>query len=523
MRFLIGLIVIVVLAAGGWYFFLAPPGGGDGASITFQGPDKVYLGVPFDLNIGVNNGSGVLWRDVRLSLFFNQNLITKNLGTLGEGSLTSVPLELVAIAASEQQAEVTVSYLPEGVDSRFEKKESWALPLLEPAVKLEIGASEKIISGQELELKIDYKNVSQDDLDNLFLKIDYPGGFNFKKASLEPETGDNLWDLGGLRKNSEGKLSVFGNLATTEKESEFKIAILLEIRGTKEVISEERVKLVIEESPLAVAIILNETESYIARLGDNLNYAIGYQLAETVKKSEIKSALIKARLVGSMFDLTSLKINEGGAIKLGTNEIIWHLASVDLVEGSGSVTFSINTKSDYAIRRLSDRNFTLKIEAEAEAGKLSNRAELETKIAGQMKVETKALFYDADSGILNKPGQYTIHWFLSNTATDVKEVVVRAALAPAVTFTGIAKSNVDSNPSYNPETLSMVWKINRISAGSGLFGKPLEGIFQIQVPAGAAAPWPLLGETTVSAIDDFTGATLTNSYHALTTGDVPQQ
>ncbi len=510
-----GLILIAIVVIGGWYFFFSGNGNGENdAVITFQGPEKVYPGVPFELIVGVSNNSPNLWREVKLSVFFNKSLISKNLGNLGEGSLTSVPLELVSTTESENEAELVLSYLPEGVDSRFEKRERWSLPPTEAAIKLDVTASEKIVSGEEVELKVDYKNVSDGDLEDLFLKVDYPAGFKFSKASQDPSSSENFWELGGLRQGSTGTLSIFGNLASADKEAEFKVLVLRDVNRNKVSISEEMVKLVIEESPLIVGIVLNETENFIAKPGDMLHYAIGYS-----KKSKVKAetAVIKARLLGEMFDLATLTINDSGSIRAGSNEIIWRQK---IEEDGGAVTFSVRAKNEYSIRRLGDRDFTLKIKAEAAVGKLSNQTELETKLAGQVKIEVKGLFYDADSGIVNRAGQYTIHWLITNYATDIKDVVVRAPLPVGVIFTDAAKSNIDAKPIFDAVSQSVVWKVTRISAATGVVGRPVEGIFQVQSIQGSQQ---LLGETIITALDDFTGVTLIASAPAINSSQAAQQ
>ena len=58
-------------------------------------------------------------------------------------------------------------------------------------------------------------------------------------------------------------------------------------------------------------------------------------------------------------------------------------------------------------------------------------ADLETKVAGLVKIESKAYFRDADSGIANsgpwppkanQATQYTVHWRITNYATDISRV-----------------------------------------------------------------------------------------------------
>ena len=118
------------------------------------------------------------------------------------------------------------------------------------------------------------------------------------------------------------------------------------------------------------------------------------------------------------------------------------------------------------------------------------------------------------------PTNYTIHWFVSNYANDVKDVVVKAQLPTGVTFASNVKSNIDSKPVFNSSSNEVVWKINRIGATTGVIGKPLEAIFQIQaMPSGSNVGqyMTLLGETKSTAVDEFTGVELLSLATAVTT------
>ena len=68
--------------------------------------------------------------------------------------------------------------------------------------------------------------------------------------------------------------------------------------------------------------------------------------------------------------------------------------------------------------------------------------------------------------------------------------------------------------------LQVVWKINRMSATAGLVGPAPEVVFQIEaMPTSdmVGKLMPLMGPVSVTALDDFTGATITSSAPEITT------
>ena len=113
-----------------------------------------------------------------------------------------------------------------------------------------------------------------------------------------------------------------------------------------------------------------------------------------------------------------------------------------------------------------------------------------------------------------------MHWKLTNYATDVRGVIVRAKLSQGVTFTGKVQSNVDGAPAYDASTREVVWRLDRVSATTGLLGTAPEAIFQVaSVPdvSMRGKNVSLLGVTDLSATDDFTGIVIHSSAPEVTT------
>ncbi len=524
----IGLLLIVTtVVALGFYFFYNSDNTFK-SHVDFQSESNLYAGAPFDLVVNINNDSGNTWQNVKLSLSLPEGVVffgnspdkafeVKNFGNLGSGSLTQVTYKLMA--AKQGKIEALLSYMPEGVGSRFQEKQMWEIPSVQVPVSLTIEAPKEVVNGAKISFKINYQNTGDVDLENLYLEVSYPKDFSYEKSSIEPDLKKNVWNLDSLRKGSSGNLSIFGKLlGNTTGTLDFVASISKESQSAKYLLAQAKVSISTKESPLYIGIDLNETGGdYVAKPGDTLNYGIGYS----------QKADIKVKLIGSVFDLSTIQVYDGGFIQPGSNQIVWKNSNLD--EDGGSVTFSIKVKNDYGIKRLGDRNFVLKIEAEANSKEYSNKAELETKVAGQVKVESKGYFRDADSGVVNsgpmppKSGastNYTVHWLVFNYANDIKDIVIKAQLPTGVTFISNIKSNIDSKPAFNLSSNEVIWRINRIGATTGVIGKPLEAVFQIQaIPSGSNVGqyMTLLGETKITANDEFTNAELFNIAPAITT------
>ncbi len=332
--------------------------------------------------------------------------------------------------------------------------------------------------------------------------------------------------MGDLRKGSEGNFSIKGSIVGPENSSfDFKTSLKTALEGKTYDLGVKDFSLAISASPLSFNISLNEKQDYVSKLSDELNYVLSY-----VNNTDIalRDVVVRAQLIGELFDFNALETN--ALWRSSDNTLIWSSSNSPELNflpphSAGFVKFKIKTKGDYPISRLNDKNFTLKISAEIEsptipnsvnASKTFNVVKLETKVSGRTEILSKVYFRDADSGILNKGDlplkvgrstNFTIHWFLKNYASDVSNLEIRTALSEGVKFSGVSKSDFGTPPFYEEKSNQVVWFINKMPANKGIVDQPAEAVFQVEVIPLASQIgkyMPLLGQTLVKAIDDFT-------------------
>lgn len=548
------LIVFIVLSLAvgfGWYYFLQTSG--NAVTIDVMKPDRVLVGTPFTVTVGVSNSSRGALRDVQLSFELpegavflgsrpEKNVETKSLGRLGEGSVVQEEFIVLMLGSAQSVKRFTarVTYSPESVGSRFEQAQSFDVVADAPAVALDFIAPESTLGGEEFGMEIVVKNVSEHDMQGLQLTAMYPPGFEFKKATLLPDIGKNIWRLGDLRKGSETKLGVRGNLlGAAGSAAEFQLQLEAEFLGQRYLVGEQSARVNIIESPLAVSVAINGNSAYVAAPNEALMYAIRY---ENTSDQPFQNVVVKAELRGELFDLTSITAPNGVIAPVG-NAITWSAATIPELaviapKSSGEITFTVRTKPQFSIRRLGDRNMILRSDVRVDAvGALKGvetvsvaaAVRLETKVKGALAVDAKAYFRDAAAEILNKgpipprigtPTNYTVHWLVKNYTTDVSGVVVRARLGDNVRLTGVVKGVPPEALVYDSNTQELVWTIDRISATKGVIDAPLEAVFQIEAtpsPNLAASYMPLIGETTITGKDEFTGSELKAIDGAITT------
>lgn len=516
-------------------------------SLEFGKMDEVLLGKPFTADVTISNNGDKVLKNARLSLLLpegvyfvgeslDQRVKEKFVGDIGPGSLSKESFNVIVTGGGGATEKLTsrLSYAIAPNDNvAFELETEADLNVSKPVLGLEMEAPEKVFSGENFQFKVKYRNDGGEDLKNLVLTVDYPPIFQFQESSLEPDEGNNLWRIGSLGKGEEKEFTISGSAVGVQGAAfDLKVSAKTSMAGQDYLLASKIATVAMAEAPLSVSILVNESSDYVAKPGDRLKYSLVYK---NNSNFDLQNVTIKTKLTGEMFDFATIQSN--GLFNLNDKTLLWgpdNLVELTRVSahGEGRVEFEAKVKDSFLIRRLSDKNFSLRAEAEIQsanvpaelgAGKLLSVGKIETKIAGKVELDARAYFRDAASGILNngnfppKVGQatqYTIHWILKNYATDLSGVAVSAKLPPGVGWTGTVKGSGASLPSYDEGTHQVTWTINKVIATKGVIGDPMEAIFQVALTPNAAQVGQvldLLNETQAQATDVFTGVTLSAS------------
>ena len=551
---LIGIIFLVVLVvSGGAYFFLRG-GSSPNVSLEFSKPDQVLLGQPFSVTVSFSNYSESVLKNAKLSLALpegvsfvgqlpDQKVMEQTVGDLGVGSLSQQTFSLIVTSGSQSLKRLTAKLVYATEENRkvqFGGKANADIPVGQSAISLNLGTPANVFSGQSFEVKVSYQNNTNEDFKNLGLKIDYPPIFRFQKSTLDPTSGNNFWRLGALSRGSDGSFTITGSVVGPEQSFfNFNANLTADFLGQNYTLGTQTASAAISVAPLSLSISVNESADYIAKIGDTMRYILRYR---NNSDTALQNAVIQAKLTGELFDFQTARSN--ASLNSLTNTFSWTVGNtpelLSLAPGQeGTVDLEIRLLGVFPIRRLSDKNYTLKAQAEIQsptvpqnttAEKTLSVANLETKVAGEVVIDAKAFFRDAASGFLNSgpfppkvnvATQYTIHWIITNYSTDVANIQVSAFLQSGSRFTGKFKSNLEGQPPvFDQNSGRVLWQVRSIPATKGIVGQPAEAIFQIETTPAVnqiGQELPLLSETKIQALDSFTNLTLESSDGPLTT------
>ncbi len=547
----IGVFLLLVIGVGAWFVF-----GGSASkqsvTITAVAPSSVARGVPFDFTVNLANGSESLIQSGTLTIHLPPGLVnlgglgtqsgsvTDDIGDVGGGLVVKRTYQFLPIGDvnSLQRVPISLSY-GAGGSARFEANASQDLSITDPGIVVTITKPDQVMNGSAFTFDVQYQNTSDFDFPDVTLQAQYPDAFKFDSASLPPDSLNNYWRLGALNHGSTGTLEIKGELQGTDQ-SQFSIPITVSanFNGQDYPIADQVLNLTLAPSPIGLQVLLNGQSDYVARIGDTLTYTIHYQNLSGIALAD---TVVKATLTGELIDPTSIQTDAN--IDSVSDILTWNASNEPALRlldpgASGDLTANVKLVPTFPIRQLGDKNYVVRIDVNMtspsvpyylKADQTSASQMLETRVAGEVGIDAKAYFRDAGSGVLNtgpfppqvnQPTQYTVHWIIRNYATDVSDVLVHAFLASGVAWTGTVNSNTDSVPLYDDRTQEVTWTIPTIAATKGVIDDPLEATFKIQATPNATEVGqfePLVGETALTATDDFTSSSLASQGVGLTT------
>lgn len=543
-------ILLAGMAAVGYFYFFKKPQ--PSVAIQITKPDEVLVGAPFSVTVAYSNESAQILKNAQISLAVPEDIVfvggnaerirEEAVGDIGPGSLNQRTFTLL-VTKGERTIRPLIARLRYGIEgstrAQFEGQTKADVSVGQAAIALRFTTPQTVFSGERFETKIEYQNNSRQEFRNLRIIAEYPPNFQVEETVPFPSQSNNEWDIQSLRPGEQGAIMISGS-GIGEEGSFFAVRTKMmgELSGQEYQLNAQEASIGVSLAPLSLRILVNGDTGFIGKIGDVLRYTLIYRNNSDVPLQDLTA---EASLVGELFDFKTLHTR--GAFNSINNTLSWAVANVSdlrmLQPGEErSISFDVGLKKDFSIKRLSDKNYVLKARASiqsftvppgVQAQKTIAVAAKETKVQGRLDLRSAGYFYDAPSDILNKgpyppkvnqPTQYSIHWKLTNYATDVKNIRVAAFLQSGAKFTGTVKSNVDTFPLYNPTTGEVTWELPTLSSGRGILNPAPEVIFQIEaIPPITAVnqDLPLLSETTFHAEDVFTGVTLQGAAQAVTT------
>lgn len=508
-----GISLVAIIGAA--YFLLSRDFSGVDLSVETDGP--VRIGEPFDISVTLENKSDEEITEVSVSLSLPQGVVfadargdlrrTTKIKNIPAGAFERKMFSVVITEFSENKSfNAEAEYLPASLGRTIRTSKELSVEV-QKWLSLNIEAPDKIVSGEEFEWVFSYENSTDKDW-IIDLELEFP------EELMGDMPGERFKIAAGERKTETFTASI---VMGEGKSFAIKAVAKGELEGEEYVLGDAVAEITVAPSPLSLDISSSKKDGEALNPGEEVSYTILFRNNSDISMRDIR---LEAEIEGEMLDASFPK------------RIDWSIANLsDLAEiasgKSASVTFQTKIADTYPIKKLNDRDFTIKINARIESPtvpyaiksfKTVNVAFLEQKIAGKLEVNVQAFYRDAASGVVNEgpfppvvgqATEYSIHWNVISYSTDMSEIEISAEIPPGVEFVKQIKADVGEFVP-DPERKTIIWRMPKLLATTGLLSKPVVAIFQVKATpetGHVGLYMPILGPTNITAKDEFTEAT----------------
>lgn len=525
-------------------------------AVIIDGPKTVTSGEILRFSIIYQNKSNVALGEVELSIVPPKDLdglkitmdgkesdFSKNIkiGTVEKQSEGKIELSgrIIGPEKNIYYTEAILSFKPVNISSKFETTAKFSTTIKDTPLQFSLNAPKQVFSGEEVHYTFDVVNNTENNLDSVEVKWEFPDGFRVKQS--DPELSkDNAMKIAHMDAKDSLQLKVIGNLSGNIDDNKIVKVVLGQNQNNNFVkYGEEQSPTKIADAYLTISQLVNGSTDYKASPGEKLNYRLSYKNNTTVGIGEV---IVQAKLESTLLNFQSLETN-GGSFDDGTKTITWKGASAPglLVlspQEEGELQFSIAIKDRLPIAAYDDKNFTIvgvaeisssEIPASLNANKIIQSNESTVKINSKLVLQAKGYYKEPTASIsnsgpippkVNQETTYTIHWQVLNLTNDVENVKLMSSLPPNTRWTNQTTTNNGTNLKYNEKTNEIIWEIGKIKANTGIIYPTIEAVFQVALTPSSnligIAP-DLVEDAQISGKDNFTGIDLSAEAKKVTT------
>lgn len=513
---------------------------GSNIAIGITGPFTVGGGEDINLQVGITNQNSAAIESATIVVTYppgtrsadesNKELFTERIpleSGIAPGETRNVPLKARVFGEENQEStiDVRIEYRVAGSGATFDKTAApHRFKIGSAPVTIEVDAEEKISSGQETTIRLTLTSNSRSPLQDLIIKAEYPGGFEFTGASPAPVSGRNVWSIPNLEPEKSATIEITGIVTGTQSE-EYYVRFTAGVSDGRDdeiasVLAVGDTKFVLENPFLAVDVKIDNQsgETVTTTPGDPV--VVSLSVRNTLDTA-VYDGLIEVKLSGNAFSDGAVTANNG-YYDSNSNTVRFDASDVSALRrlnpgASANMSFTVRPEGS----GLQSPQVALSVSASAKrVSESSAREKIAGTISRTIKVESRPTVVvevvDADGPVPPRVGDtttYEVRWRVVNSANAISGAVVTASLP---TYVEWADDTSGAGAwSYNPATRSVEWRAGSVSAGGTVTGN-----FKVDfLPSSSlVGRTPTLVEAaSLRSQDNFTGTTLRHSTGAVTT------
>ena len=521
------LIVFLVLGIAFFVFWQNMSFSKEILKIEIIGPEKASAGEEIEYIVKFKNNGTIRLESPELTFEFPEGAVVEENGRIirktsddlqgdiypGQERTIKFATRYLGKEGDVKTVKTIMSFQPKDLKTRNEVMTTFTTILNEVPITFSLDVPSETATGKAFSFKINYSSNVNYPLKDISFTIQYPDGFEFLYS--QPKGMENTqWDVPILNEAQSGKIEISGILTGESQEQKIFKARMGVWQDGNFILLKESIKGIEIASPsLYITQRINNSDNYIASVGDQLHYEIFFR---NLNETPATNMVIIARLEGSSLDLNSIQAPEG-KYEIGDNSILWepqNISSLQYLEPGqeGKVEFWVDVKKDWTMKTLADKNPAIKNKVMINTSRQEFLTKIVTSSEAKQNIYLEDKYFD-NSGPYPleayKKTYFTVVWTAKSTYNDIGEAVMKTVLPDNVTYENkIWPEGVDLV--FDEDTRELVWNIGTIEAGSGYLKESKSCAFQLSVmPQTTEQDIILLGPAQVSGIDQWTNKNLT--------------
>jgi len=548
--------LVIALAVGAYTLF-----GGknfvsvDNMDILVDGPVSIRGGEPLTLNVSVTNKNTAEVELVDLIASYPEgtkdvNDPTKDISKvrLSIGSIASQAVAqrtfdslMFGEEGADREVKFTVEYRTANSNAIFYKEKVYRLKLASSPVVVSVDALDRVLSGQATPVTVTVMSNTTSVVRDLLVALEYPSGYSIASANPSATFSNNVWRLGDLAPGAKKTIVINGSVQGQDGESRTLHARVGMQSKTDEreiatnIISGDHT-FSIERPSLGIDLALNGQTT--GDLATDAGKVIRAEIIWTNNSAtRITDARIEAKLSGNAFDRSSISV-QGGYYDSRIDTIIWEAGRVSDLKAiapgeTNRVGFTFAslraTPGKAAVNPLVSLVVTARgsrVDENGSPEELSTGVSRSVKVSSAVSLSARALRSQGpfvNTGPIpprvDQETSYTIVWTVTNTSNSINEARVTTTLPPHVGWSG-AISPEGADISYDQSTGMVTWYPGTIQqntdVGSGARQVSFQVILRPNLTQVGSTP-TIAGQSLLSGIDSFTGASIQSSALGLST------
>jgi hypothetical protein len=488
---LLALAIGVTFKLGGWLFLP------DNITVSWSGPQAVGSNESVEYLIRFENKNWVDLEQAELVVTYPEIFrfasdepfeVSASRAVLPLDTVKKSSVNTIRVRGSFQSFQdqvglftATLRAAPKGVSSQVAIEGRYSVAVESSALIIDLSVPPQVGSGQKAAYVVTYRNESEERVDNLELRLEYPEGFAFSDAQPAPVADQNVWRIAALGPGESGMLTVNGTLVGQRGDVKRLVARLGKPQGDGALLAyaeTERSTRVIA-SPLVIFQTVGDTDQETVEPGENLQFKLSFRNDGDIG---LRDLIVTVDVDPNQLDVARINLSEGGTYSVAKRQVIFRAADRPVLAGldpgeSGEIRFSLPVRNDLSKFGRSDievrtvaRIDSPDVPTPIGANKIIASNERRFKVASAVLLDLKGYYYDSygNAGPLpprvGEETTYTLSARALSTLNNLETARVVISLPASVRYVKTHTSN-QGTVVYNDRTGEIFWNIGTLAPG----------------------------------------------------------